>query len=104
MFAVRVEEAGKRSSTMFKKADRLGDLASISGERVLLVCDLAYVKSELESVTKLAKERNWKIIGYYPHVDKETEALARSLGVDFITPRSVFQQKLRSLLGSVASQ
>ena len=100
MLGVRIEEACKRSSAVFKKEDSLDGLSrfSIDSDRVLLVCDLVSVKSELEAITKLAKERNWKVFGYYPHIDKEIGTLARSLGVDYVTPRSAMQLKLNSLL------
>lgn len=98
MFGVRIEEAGKKSSTKFKKVESLDDLASVMSYNVLIVCDLPSIKSELEQITKLAKEKKWKILGYYPHVDRATETLARSLGVDYVTPRSVMQQKLNTLL------
>ncbi len=100
MFGVRIEEACKRSSAAFKKSDSFDDLRQIAAinDRVLLICDLVSVKSELGAITKLTKEKNWKVFGYYPHIDMETGSMAHSLGVDYVTPRSAMQPKLNALL------
>jgi Ni,Fe-hydrogenase maturation factor len=100
MFGVRIEEACKRSSAVFKKSDSLNDLRSIAtiNDRVLIICDLVSVKSELGAITKLSKEKNWKVFGYYPHIDTDTSTLAHSLGVEYIVSRSALQPKLNALL------
>ncbi len=99
LFAVRVEEAGKSSSTKFQTVNSFEELNRItSNGMALIVCDLTQVKSELGAIARLAKDRQWKILGYYPHIDRETERLAHSLGVDYVTPRSVFQLKLAAAL------
>ncbi len=99
LFGVRIEELCKRSSTSYQSTSSFAELSHAgNAERTLLVCDLVTVKSELGEITRLAKERNWKVFGYYPHVDKDTETLARKLGVEFVTPRSATQPKLKLLL------
>lgn len=99
LFAVKIEEAGKSSSTKFQSVSSMDELTRImKNGKTLIVCDLTQIKSELELITSLAMERHWKILGYYPHIDKETEKLARSLGVDYTTPRSAFQHKLAAVL------
>lgn len=79
-----------------KTLDKLSEL--LKTNQALIICDLVSVKSELPVIIKIAKEYNSKIFGYYSHVDKETEALARSVGADYIVPRSALQSKLRSVL------
>lgn len=98
LFAVRIEEASRSSSASFEKIQSIVDLKAVSTGKALVVCDLTEVKGDLGDLTKIAKERNWKILGYHPHVDTETGTLARSLGVNYVVPRSVFRQKLGSLL------
>ena len=60
MFGVRIEETCKRSSAAFKKSDSLNELRQIAtiNARVLIICDLVSVKSELGAITKLAKEKS----------------------------------------------
>ena len=99
LFSARIEEAGKKVSASYERIDSIDDLpARLQKSRALIVCDLTKVKLDLENLTRVAKQNGWEILGYYPHVDKETEAYARSLGVDYVTPRSAFQYKLTALL------
>ena len=80
-----------------KTSNKLIEFLS-NNNRVLVVCDLTLVKSELEELVKVIRTKNCQIFGFYPHVDKDTEIKARSLGVDYVIPRSAMQAKLRSLL------
>jgi hypothetical protein len=99
LFSVKIEEAGKNALASYQRIDSINELPTgLRKSSVLIVCDLTKIKPDLENLTKLAKKNSWKIIGYYPHVDKETETLARSLGVDYVVPRSAFQYKLVALL------
>ena len=100
LFASRIEEICKRSSSEFRSIqnlDQLGTALSRS-KHSLIVCDLVSTRTDLESVTRMAKANNSEVIGYYPHVDKDTATLAHSLNVNYVTPRSAFHSKLSSLV------
>ena len=101
LFGVRIEEICRESSASYARADSPDELIQIlKGQKrsFLLICDLVSIRGDLESIKKIASENNCAVLGYYPHVDKETESLARSLGIEYVTPRSAFQMKLKSLL------
>jgi hypothetical protein len=100
MFGVRIEEICRKSSASYTRAETVDDLIqALKGQkRSLLVCDLVSLKGDLASIKKIASENNCAVLGYYPHVDRETESFARSLGIEYVTPRSAFQMKLKSLL------
>jgi len=100
MFGVRIEEICRKSSAFYVRVETADELVqALKGEKKsLLVCDLVSIRGDLASIKKIALENNCAVLGYYPHVDKATESLARSLGVDYVTPRSAFQMKLKSLL------
>ncbi|MHB1868245.1 MAG: hypothetical protein ACYCPP_04800 [Nitrososphaerales archaeon] len=100
LFGVRIEEICRNSSATYARAETADELIQIlkGQKRSLLVCDLVSVRGDLASIKKITSENNCAVLGYYPHVDKETESLARSLGVEYVTPRSAFQMKLKSLL------
>lgn len=100
LFSARIEESCKRSSAEFRTAQSIDQLTLALKRRnhVLIVCDLVSAKADLDSIKKMARESGSEVIGYYPHVDKDTASYAHSLDVEYITPRSAFQSKLTALL------
>ena len=98
IFATRIEEICRAKRKKFANAGSLEALRAALRENDLVVCDLVSVSKELGILKNVTKETGCQIFGYYPHVDKETETLARSTGIDFVVPRSAMQAKLRSLL------
>lgn len=68
------------------------------GTKVLVICNLLMNASDLQYLVGTAKNFQNKILGFYPHVDKETESRAIAAGVDFVVPRSAFKTKLRILI------
>ena len=100
LFASRIEVICNRSSSKFRSIqnlDQLGTALSRS-KHSLIVCDLVSTRTDLEPVTRMAKANNSEVIGYYPHVDKDTATLAHSLNVNYVTPRSAFHSKLSTLV------
>lgn len=100
LFATKIEEICKRSAASFKNAQNLDQLylALAAKGNKLIVCDLVSAKREIESIAGIVRASNAKLIGYYPHVDKDTAMFAHSICVDYVVPRSAFQSKLISLL------
>ncbi len=100
MIAVKIKEICARSSKEFSNAKTVEELTEIlsRNRRSLIVCDLPRVKTELADVKRIASLHNCQVFGYYPHVDKETETIARSLKVEYVVPRSTLQSTLRSLV------
>lgn len=100
MMASKIEEiCSNLSKECFDvKASNVLNESLSTRNRVLVVCDLTIVKSELRELVKITRTKNSQIFGFYPHVDKDAETKARSAGVDYIIPRSAMQAKLRSLL------
>lgn len=98
MLAVRIEEICRAKGRQFSRANSFDELVVGLNDHSLLVCDLTLVSQDLVPLKKISEQRGCKVFGYYPHVDKETESLARSTGIDFVVPRSALQAKLRSLL------
>ena len=99
LFSAKIEEAAKKASASYERIDSINELPTkLQKSSVLIVCDLTKTKPDLRDLTNVAKENGWRIIGYYPHIDKETETLAHALGVDYVIPRSAFQYKLIALL------
>ena len=98
ILATRIEEICRAKGKRFARTGSLGALEVTLHENNLVVCDLILVSNELELLKKVANERGCRVFGYYPHVDKNTETLARSTGIDFVVPRSAMQGKLRSIL------
>lgn len=98
LLAVRIEEICRAKGRQFSRVNAFDALVTNLNDHSLLVCDLTVVSQDLVSLKKISEQRSCKIFGYYPHVDKETENLARSTEIDFVVPRSALQSKLRSLL------
>lgn len=98
LLAIRIEDICRSKGKQFSRATTLDMLETNLLEGGLLVCDLTLVSRELDSLKKLSVRKMCKIFGYYPHVDKETERLAKSAGIDYVVPRSALQAKLLSLL------
>lgn len=100
MMASKIEEiCSNLSKECFDVKASIALIESLSiRNRVLVVCDLTIVKSEIEELVRITRAKNCHIFGFYPHVDKDTETKARLAGVDYIVPRSAMQAKLRSIL------
>lgn len=100
LFASRIEEICRKSSTEIKSVQNLDQLDSaMNGKKpALIVCDLVSVKADLASVMRIAKANDSKVLGYYPHIDKNIATFSHSLNVDYVIPRSAFQSKLSSLV------
>lgn len=98
MLVVMIEEISRVKGKKFIRTDSFDMLRAGLGEKNLLVCDLIVVSSDLDLLKKISSERKSTIFGYYPHVDKDIETLARSTGIDYVVPRSALQAKLRLLL------
>jgi hypothetical protein len=95
-----MEEICSRKGVSVLYADDISELLEgTAGSLVIL--DLANLKEEdLESLVKSAKIRNWRILGYYPHVSREIGERALSGGLDYVVPRSAFKRKLEQILTS----
>ena len=100
LFLSRIEEICNKLSFEFKTVQNVEQLqlALIERQRALVICDLVSSKKDLESIAKIARTNDSKVIGYYPHVDRNTASFARLARIDYIVPRSTFQPKLLSLL------
>lgn len=99
LFRSRIEEICKQVGSSFSMVDSAEELkASFGKDNSLIVCDLASAKSDLKTIREICSVSGSLILGYYSHVDAETRKRAEAHGVDFIVPRSAFQQKLIQLL------
>lgn len=100
MFRAKIEESCSRLGLKCKNASGVQDLEESLRDwsNVLIICDLVSSRPELESIIRVGRTKPSKILGYYPHIDRDTEAYARSVGVDYVVPRSAFQAKINQLL------
>lgn len=98
ILSTRIEEVCRAKKKNFARVGSLASLETTLHQNDLVVCDLVLVSKELDLLKKASEERGCHIFGYYPHIDKDTETLARSTGIDYVVPRSALQAKLRSIL------
>ncbi|MGH2639610.1 MAG: hypothetical protein ACRDF4_10085 [Rhabdochlamydiaceae bacterium] len=102
MLCASIEEICRQSGSELKKTASTEEIEEElvgSGQlHVLIICDMVAITEQLEPVMKFAKSKGYEVLGYYPHVNRQIETLGRSLGVNYVTPRSALRARLRSLL------
>ena len=73
---------------------------ALSNPGCLVILDLASTEYDPDAVARTLKQNNTspRILGYYPHVRKDLEAIARSAGVDYVVPNSSFLKRTKEIL------
>ena len=95
MFASKISATAQAMQVAVKLIRDPEKLAAEPGEKVIV---------DLNQPGALEAAANWKAlthgraIGFVSHVDRDTIALAESMGIDQILPRSQFVQKLVEIL------
>jgi DNA-binding NarL/FixJ family response regulator len=101
-----IEEACSKAGVQIAYCNSKSDLKALldesrrKGSKILVICNLVMNEDELDELVRTAKNFQAKILGFYPHVNKEAEKRALALGVDIVVPRSSFSSKLRILISS----
>jgi hypothetical protein len=78
--------------------DELRTFTKLSGN-TLIVCDLSVLSvEETKEISNIAKDANLTTFGFYPHISDQFRVTAKTLGFNFIVPRSAFRAKLNLVL------
>ncbi len=80
----------------------LQDLAglALAHPGCLVILDLASTEYDPDTVARTLKQNKTppQILGYYPHIRRDLEAIAKSAGVDYVVPNSSFLKRTREIL------
>jgi hypothetical protein len=97
-----IEAACERRNIPLTRAKNMDELKVHTNQKrnSLIICDLSSIsREELQAVTNLAKDAQSPTFGFYPHIADEIRVSAKTLGFDYVIPRSAFRAKLNSVLG-----
>jgi hypothetical protein len=103
MIRIEIEQICARNGTKVATARSTEELRSIlehdeSSNKSLVICDLVSSQRKLDTLASFRKNFGFAILGFYPHVNKKIEALAHTVGVDYIVPRSALYARISGLL------
>jgi hypothetical protein len=97
-----IEETCSRYSIPVRYTANISELVQLAEPgKALMICDLMNITDEiLDSIIEQCTTRNWRALGFFPHVSSKVAEKAASKGVNYVVPKSSFKRRLDQILAN----